>query len=857
MARNSIFDFNSGLISDIPYLFNLPPVANPDVAKISEDAGLTALDVLSNDLNPNSDDPLHVTFVGGSLKGSASISADGKHINYDPGSAFQYLNAGQTATEVIKYVIANSFGRSLSSVTVTIVGANDAAILSSETKNLTEADTAAAISTSGKLSITDVDSPALFVAQSAKAGAYGHFSINSAGAWTYTADSAHNEFKAGTVYTDKFVVSSVDGTSTSVTINVAGTNDAAVLSSQTVNLTEGDTAAAISATGALTISDVDSPAVFVAQSNVAGKYGHFSIDRAGAWKYVADSAHNEFAAGTTYTDAFAVTSADGTATAVTVNIAGTSDVTGSADNLTYLVKFDGITGTSTLKNYVGYFEVDAFTFGELTSLASGGGGGGGAGKVAFDPLMIDIDGMSPGLVDLLKDAATGHAISTVDLVGLKGGEKPGEVYHLKLEGATVSGIAMEGEDAAIALNFKQVTETIKAQKPDGSLDSGHTFSFDVGGKEGSGSINPVDHDALAAMAHENADPELTYLVKFDGITGTSTLKNYVGYFEVDAFTFGELTSLVAGGGGAGVGKAAFDPLMIDIDGMSPGLVDLLKDAATGHVISTVDLVGLKGGEKPGEVYHLKLEGATVSGIAMEGEDTAVALNFKQVTETIKAQKPDGSFDSGHTFSFDVGGKEGSGSINPVDHDALTAMAHENADPELTYLVKFDGIAGTSTLKDYVGYFEVDAFTFSELTSFASGGGGAGVGKAVFDPLMIDLDGVSPGLTSLLGNAATGKQIKTVDLVGLKGGEKPGEVYHLKLEDATVSGIAIDGDDTAIALNFKQVTETIKAQKPDGSFESGHTFSFDLGSKEGSGSINPVDHDALAAMAHAHHDVFLV
>ncbi|MHC5198492.1 VCBS domain-containing protein, partial [Pseudomonas frederiksbergensis] len=98
-------------------------------------------------------------------------------------------------------------------------------------------------------------------------------------------------------------VSSADGTATSVTVHILGTNDAAVLSADVANLTE--TNAALTTNGTLTISDVDSAATFVAQST-AGSYGQFSIGTNGAWTYVANSAHNEFAAGTTYTDTFAV-----------------------------------------------------------------------------------------------------------------------------------------------------------------------------------------------------------------------------------------------------------------------------------------------------------------------------------------------------------------------------------------------------------------------------------------------------------------------------------------------------------------------------------------------------------------------
>ena len=142
------------------------------------------------------------------------------------------------------------------------------------------------------------------MAQAGTAGSYGTFAIDTAGAWTYTASSAHNEFVAGTTYTDTFSVASADGTATSVTINILGTNDAAVLSADVRNLTETNAAADISTSGTLTISDVDSPATFVAQAGTAGSYGTFAIDTAGAWTYTASSAHNEFVAGTTYTDTF-------------------------------------------------------------------------------------------------------------------------------------------------------------------------------------------------------------------------------------------------------------------------------------------------------------------------------------------------------------------------------------------------------------------------------------------------------------------------------------------------------------------------------------------------------------------------
>src|SRR6185369_15228735 len=138
-------------------------------------------------------------------------------------------------------------------VQVTINGTNDAAVLSSA--NVTLNETNAPLSTGGTLTISDVDNPETFVAQSGTAGTYGHFSIDAAGTWSYTADSAYDNLNVGDSVSDLFTVSAADGTTTTVQITINGTNDAAVLSSASVTLSE--TNAALTTSGTLTISDVD------------------------------------------------------------------------------------------------------------------------------------------------------------------------------------------------------------------------------------------------------------------------------------------------------------------------------------------------------------------------------------------------------------------------------------------------------------------------------------------------------------------------------------------------------------------------------------------------------------------------
>ena len=318
---------------------NDTPVAVADSKAITEDTAPNPVsgNVLTNDTDADMLDTLTVTAVNGQV-GNVGVDITGVygtlHLNGDGSYTYTLDNglesvqalAGQQVTDVFSYTAADNHGASSSAdLTINILGTNDAAVLSADVSDLSETDTAGDISTSGTLTISDVDSPATFVAQAGTTGSYGTFAIDSAGAWTYTASSEHNEFEDGTTYTDTFAVASADGTTTSVTINILGTNDAAVLSADVSDLTETDTAVDISTAGMLTISDVDSPASFVAQAGTIGSYGTFAIDSAGAWTYTASSEHNEFEDGTTYTDTFAVASADGTTTSVTINILGTND----------------------------------------------------------------------------------------------------------------------------------------------------------------------------------------------------------------------------------------------------------------------------------------------------------------------------------------------------------------------------------------------------------------------------------------------------------------------------------------------------------------------------------------------------
>ncbi|MGM4927015.1 T1SS-143 repeat domain-containing protein [Tardiphaga sp. 619_E2_N8_5] len=318
------------------------PVANNDGQYVVGEDVVTvfqASTLLANDTDAEHD-TLNVDMVFEAASGATvTLNADGT-ISYDPRgvSILQKLTADQTMTDEFTYRINDGHG-GISTATVYIVvqGANDAPVITSVASDAkgTVVEDAPVNVVSGQLTAFDIDNDANDAPQIwtiSGTPAYGTIAIDATGKWTYTLNNNLPGVQAlgdGQQVTEVFTATVADNhgaTATqTVTVTVTGTNDAAVLSSAVVPLTEGDTIAAISTGGTLTISDVDSSATFVAQNNVSGNYGTFTIGTNGVWSFTATSAHNEFVAGQVYSETFAVTSADGTATSVKINITGTND----------------------------------------------------------------------------------------------------------------------------------------------------------------------------------------------------------------------------------------------------------------------------------------------------------------------------------------------------------------------------------------------------------------------------------------------------------------------------------------------------------------------------------------------------
>ena len=300
-----------------------------DAAVIAGDTAQSAAETdapltLSGTLTSTDVDNLNNSFTAASTVGSNgtfSIDATGQW-TFVANSAFNELNAGQQVQETFT---VTSIDGTPASITVTITGTNDAAVIAGDVTG-SAAETDAPLTLSGTLTSTDVDNANNSFTAASTVGSNGTFSIDATGQWTFVANSAFNELNVGQQVQETFTATSIDGTPASVTVTITGTDDATVITgASTAALTETNMAQTIG--GTLTATDPDSSSAFVAQTNVAGSngYGSFSIGTDGVWTYTMNSAHDAFVAGTDYTDSLTVATVDGTTQLITVTMSGSND----------------------------------------------------------------------------------------------------------------------------------------------------------------------------------------------------------------------------------------------------------------------------------------------------------------------------------------------------------------------------------------------------------------------------------------------------------------------------------------------------------------------------------------------------
>ncbi|MFB2667602.1 VCBS domain-containing protein [Shewanella xiamenensis] len=314
-------------------------IAGVDSGTVTEDANLTAGQLETHgqltisDPDAGQDHFTAQTHVAGSY-GTFSLDADGqwRYSADNSQTAIQQLKAGATLTDSFTVTSADGTNHT---VTVTLTGSNDGAVISGTDAGTVTEDTQ--LTTQGQLTVTDIDDQeSAFTAQVKTAGSYGSFTLAADGQWTYTLDNKNSAVQAlgqNVTLTDSLTVQSVDGTTHTITVTINGHDDGAVIAgvdSGTVTEDANLMAGQLETHGQLTITDPDAGQNhFTSQTNVAGSYGTFSLDQAGHWTYVSDNSQTaiqQLKAGETLTDSLTVQSVGGTTHTITVTLTGTNDV---------------------------------------------------------------------------------------------------------------------------------------------------------------------------------------------------------------------------------------------------------------------------------------------------------------------------------------------------------------------------------------------------------------------------------------------------------------------------------------------------------------------------------------------------
>ena len=151
-------------------------------------------------------------------------------------------------------------------------------------------------------------------------------------------------------------------------------------------------------------------------------------------------------------------------------------------------KIGDIKGESLDAKHKDEIEVLSWSWGLTNAGAAGHGSGGGEGKATFHDLSFthNIDKASPVL---MKGCATGQHLKEATITHRKAGKGNHEYLIIKMNDVLITAVS-DGDSQGshletVSLTFAKVDLEYRPQKPDGSLDAGIHFKYDIkGNKEG-------------------------------------------------------------------------------------------------------------------------------------------------------------------------------------------------------------------------------------------------------------------------------------------------------------------------------------------------------------------------------------
>ena len=145
--------------------------------------------------------------------------------------AIQALDDGEFLTDTITVTTSDGVEQE---IVITINGVDDLSVVAGDaTGDVTEDADATTLTTSGSLSLTDVDTTdtTTFTAATVE-GTYGEITIDENGDWSYAADNTQDAIQAlddGESLTDTITVTTSDGVEQEIVITINGVDDLSVV----------------------------------------------------------------------------------------------------------------------------------------------------------------------------------------------------------------------------------------------------------------------------------------------------------------------------------------------------------------------------------------------------------------------------------------------------------------------------------------------------------------------------------------------------------------------------------------------------------------------------------------------------
>ncbi|WP_291383974.1 Ig-like domain-containing protein, partial [Achromobacter sp. UBA5777] len=377
---------------------NPAPTAVNDSGNTNQGVSLTAdaaHGVLSNDTDPDGD-TLHVSAVNGQSTnvgaaitgtngGTFTLNADGSY-SFNPGSTFNNLGAGQTATSSITYTVSDGEGgTSTATLTVTITGTNDTPIL---TPGVTLDDQAnndgqaiTPVNVSGQFSDVDAGDVLTYSAKGLPPG----LTIDpKTGIITGTLDKSASQGGDHGVYAVTITATDKSGASVSQDFSWDVKNPAPTAVNDTGSTKQGVGLSADAAHGVLSndtdpdgdtlhVSAVNGQAASVGKSITGSNGGTFTLNADGSYSFNPGTAFQHLANGASATTSISYTVSDGEGGLSTATLTVTVTGTNSGPTSTVISDKTGVDSETVLSlDLSGHFkDVDLATGDKLTFSASG------------------------------------------------------------------------------------------------------------------------------------------------------------------------------------------------------------------------------------------------------------------------------------------------------------------------------------------------------------------------------------------------------------------------------------------------------------------------------------------------------